>query len=90
MRTYAGTLERDDGQWVRATKDYVNTRYSTLDQINTGNVASLKLHGRSTPAEPADRKLRRLRQTIRCTSSHRGRHLVRLDLAKPSPPLKWR
>jgi lanthanide-dependent methanol dehydrogenase len=30
IRTYAGTLEPDDGQWVRATKDYANTRYSTL------------------------------------------------------------
>src|SRR5690242_4662175 len=43
MRQYAGTLEPDDGQWVRATKDYANTRYSTLDQINQGNVAQLKL-----------------------------------------------
>jgi hypothetical protein len=36
-------LEKDDGQWVRATKDYANTRYSTLDQINTANVGSLKV-----------------------------------------------
>src|SRR4051794_12539433 len=27
MRQYDGTLEPDDGQWVRATKDYANTRY---------------------------------------------------------------
>ena len=40
---HTGTLEKDDGQWVRATKDYANTRYSTLDQINTGNVAGLKV-----------------------------------------------
>src|SRR5579875_1267368 len=43
MRPYTGTLEPDDGQWVRATKDYANTRYSSLNQINTGNVASLKV-----------------------------------------------
>ena len=30
IRPYSGTLEQDDGQWVRATKDYANTRYSTL------------------------------------------------------------
>ena len=43
VRPYAGTLEPDDGQWVRATKDYANTRYSTLDQINQSNVSQLKL-----------------------------------------------
>ena len=42
-RPYAAQLEPDDGQWVRATKDHANTRYSTLDQINTGNVAALKV-----------------------------------------------
>ncbi len=43
MHPYAGQLEADDGQWVRATKDYANTRYSSLNQINTGNVGSLKV-----------------------------------------------
>src|SRR5690242_9747782 len=33
----------DDGQWPMAAKDYANTRYSTLDEINTGNVANLKV-----------------------------------------------
>src|SRR3954470_15272116 len=33
----------DDGQWVMATKDYSNTRYSELDQINVTNAANLKL-----------------------------------------------
>jgi PQQ-dependent dehydrogenase (methanol/ethanol family) len=33
----------DDGQWVMATKDYTNTRYSKLDQINTENVKNLKV-----------------------------------------------
>ncbi len=41
--TYAGPIEADDGQWTRATKDYANTRYSTLDQINTDNVVNLKV-----------------------------------------------
>jgi glucose dehydrogenase len=43
IHPYASQLEPDDGQWVRATKDYANTRYSSLDQINTGNVGSLKV-----------------------------------------------
>ena len=36
-------MEKDDGQWVRATKDYANTRYSSLDQINIVSVANLKV-----------------------------------------------
>jgi alcohol dehydrogenase (cytochrome c) len=34
-------LSQDDKQWVMAPKNYANTRYSGLDQINTGNVANL-------------------------------------------------
>src|SRR5215210_7985177 len=33
----------EDGQWLMAAKDYANTRYSALDQINTGNVANLRV-----------------------------------------------
>ncbi len=31
------------GEWRSQARDYANTRYSTLDQINTGNVAELRL-----------------------------------------------
>jgi PQQ-dependent dehydrogenase (methanol/ethanol family) len=34
---------RDDGQWIMAAKDYANTRYSGLDQINAGNVKDLRV-----------------------------------------------
>jgi lanthanide-dependent methanol dehydrogenase len=33
----------DDGQWTMAPKDYANTRFSPLDEINTGNVKGLKV-----------------------------------------------
>ncbi|HEU4699154.1 MAG TPA: methanol/ethanol family PQQ-dependent dehydrogenase [Gemmatimonadales bacterium] len=33
----------DDGQWTMATKDYANTRYSTLAQIDTATVKNLQL-----------------------------------------------
>jgi alcohol dehydrogenase (cytochrome c) len=36
-------LMKDDKQWPMAAKDYANTRFSSLDQINAGNVANLKL-----------------------------------------------
>src|SRR5205085_10445179 len=32
----------DDGDWAMAAKDYANTRYSTLNEINTGNVSQMK------------------------------------------------
>jgi PQQ-dependent dehydrogenase (methanol/ethanol family) len=33
----------DDGQWLMASKDYANTRFSDLRDITSGNVSSLKL-----------------------------------------------
>lgn len=33
----------DDGQWTMPAKDYASWRFSSLDQINTENVKSLKL-----------------------------------------------
>jgi PQQ-dependent dehydrogenase (methanol/ethanol family) len=36
-------LAKDDKQWAMAPKDYANTRFSGLDQINAGNVARLSL-----------------------------------------------
>lgn len=40
---YKGSLEPDDGQWIRPAKDYASTRYSTLDQINQSTVKNLKV-----------------------------------------------
>src|SRR5437763_15550449 len=36
-------LMKDDKQWPMAAKNYANTRFSSLDQINAGNVGGLKL-----------------------------------------------
>ena len=36
-------LQADDGQWVMPAKNYASWRYSGLDQINTNNVANLKV-----------------------------------------------
>ena len=36
-------LSGDDKQWVMAPKNYANTRYSGLDQINAGNAGKLQL-----------------------------------------------
>ena len=36
------STEAEDGQWLMPAKNYASTRYSGLDQINTGNVSNLK------------------------------------------------
>jgi lanthanide-dependent methanol dehydrogenase len=36
-------LSQDPNQWVMQTGDYANTRFSKLDQINTGNVGKLQV-----------------------------------------------
>jgi lanthanide-dependent methanol dehydrogenase len=36
-------LPRDDGQWLHPAKDYASTRFSSLDQIDVGNAATLRL-----------------------------------------------
>ncbi len=36
-------LSADDSQWPMATKNYANTRYSGLDEINTQNASQLKM-----------------------------------------------
>src|SRR5829696_7930101 len=38
-----GVEEAEDGQWLMPAKNYASTRYSGLDQINTGNVKDLKV-----------------------------------------------
>src|SRR5205085_5142891 len=35
--------DADDGQWVRAARDYASTRYSGLTQITSGNARQLRL-----------------------------------------------
>ena len=91
MRPYTGTLEADDGQWVRATKDYANTRYSTLDQINQSNVGQLKLAwafdtGTTRGEEAAPLVVNNTMYVVTPWPNT----LFALDLTKPGAPLKWR
>ncbi len=39
----AAGVGQEDGQWLMAAKDDANTRFSGLNQINTGNAGSLKV-----------------------------------------------
>jgi lanthanide-dependent methanol dehydrogenase len=43
LRLAGAQPETEDGQWITSGKNYANTRFSGLNQINTSNVAQLKV-----------------------------------------------
>jgi lanthanide-dependent methanol dehydrogenase len=90
-RPYTSKLEADDGQWVRAAKDFASTRYSTLDQINRDNVSQLAL------AWKFDTGLRRGHEAAPIIVNHMmyvvtpwPNLLIAFDLTKPGPAVKWK
>src|SRR5262245_3313829 len=46
-------LAKDPKQWVMPAKNYASTRYSELNQINTGNVANLQVAWTFSTGAPA-------------------------------------
>ena len=80
----------DDGQWTMAAKNYASTRYSTLTQIDTHNIGSLKLawtfstgltHGHE--AAPLI-----VNNTMYIVTPYPN-YLYALDLTKQGAPMKW-
>lgn len=91
LRPYEGRLAEDDGQWLRATKDYANTRYSSLDQINQSNVSHLRLaftfstgvnHGQEAAPIVANGTM--------YVATPWPNVIYALDLTKAGAPLKWK
>jgi PQQ-dependent dehydrogenase (methanol/ethanol family) len=90
LHAYTGTLTPDDGQWVRATKDYGNTRYSALDQVNTGNVANLKVAWTfDTGVAKGQEAAPIVADGTMYIAAPWPNKLFALDLTKPGAPLKW-
>ncbi|HEX8211532.1 MAG TPA: PQQ-dependent dehydrogenase, methanol/ethanol family [Longimicrobium sp.] len=89
-RPAAAAFRPEDGQWVMSLKDYAGTRYSGLDQINTGTVRGLKL------AWHFDLKLARGQEatplvvdnTMYVVTSFPNL-LYAFDLTRPGPAVKW-
>jgi PQQ-dependent dehydrogenase (methanol/ethanol family) len=80
----------DDGQWTMPAKNYASTRFSTLDQINTGNAKNLKLAwtfstGMTHGHEAAPIVVNNTMYVI----TPYPNTLFALDLTKPGAPLKW-
>jgi PQQ-dependent dehydrogenase (methanol/ethanol family) len=81
----------DDGEWRMAGKDYANTRYSALDQIKTGNVASLKLAFTfSTGVTRGHEAAPIVAGNTMYIVTPFPNHLYALDLTRPGAPTKWK
>ncbi len=87
---YSGKIAPDDGQWTRPAKDYASTRYSSLDQINTGNVKNLKLAFTfSTGQERGHEAAPVVVNNTMYVVTPWPNVLYALDLTKPGAPVKW-
>ncbi|HKP73011.1 MAG TPA: PQQ-binding-like beta-propeller repeat protein, partial [Pyrinomonadaceae bacterium] len=83
--------EAEDGQWTMPAKNYASTRYSGLDQINAGNVGSLKV------AWTFDTGVNRGQEAAPIIAGDTmyvvtpfPNILYALDLTKPGAPVKWK
>jgi PQQ-dependent dehydrogenase (methanol/ethanol family) len=91
LRSYDGQLEQDDGQWLRATKDYANTRFSSLDQINQGDVAQLRpAFTFSTGVDHGQEAAPIVANGTMYIATPWPNILYALDLTKAGAPLKWK
>lgn len=80
----------DDGQWIMAAKNYASTRYSTLDQITTGNVKSLKVaFAFSTGTIHGNEAAPLVVNNTMYIVTPFPNNLYALDLTKPGAPTKW-
>ncbi|HWL69896.1 MAG TPA: methanol/ethanol family PQQ-dependent dehydrogenase [Geminicoccus sp.] len=87
----ASAAPPDDGQWTAPAKNHANTRYSELDEIDTGNVARLTVAftfstGVNRGQESAPLVVG---GTLYLVTPYPN-ILYALDLTKPGAPMKWR
>jgi PQQ-dependent dehydrogenase (methanol/ethanol family) len=90
--TIAGQIQNqpDDGQWPMPAKNYASTRYSTLDQINTGNVRNLRLTWTfSTGLTRGHEAAPLIVNNTMYIVTPWPNLLYALDLTKPGAPTKW-
>lgn len=83
-------IGQEDGQWLMAAKDYANTRYSGLDQINRGNIGSLKVAWTfSTGAVNGHEGAPLVAGDTMYVVTPFPNILYALDLTRPGSPPKW-
>src|SRR3954463_11333357 len=80
----------DDGQWVRPGKDYQGTRFSGLTEINTQNVASMKVVSTFATGSIRGHEAAPIvaNGTMFVVTPYPN-IVYALDLTKPGFPIKW-
>jgi len=81
----------EDGQWTAPAKNYANTRYSGLNEINTGNVGKLQVaFSFSMGVDRGQESAPLVVGSTLYVVSPFPNFLYALDLNKPGAPLKWK
>ncbi|WP_159716201.1 methanol/ethanol family PQQ-dependent dehydrogenase [Geminicoccus flavidas] len=87
----ASAAPPDDGQWTAPAKNHANTRYSELDEIDTGNVARLTVAFTfSTGVNRGQESAPLVVGDTMYLVTPYPNILYALDLTKPGAPMKWR
>jgi PQQ-dependent dehydrogenase (methanol/ethanol family) len=83
-------VPQDDGQWTMPAKDYASTRFSSLDEINAGNAANLKVAWTFSTGNTRGHEAAPLvvGGTMYIVTPYPN-ILYALDLTKPGAPAKW-
>lgn len=78
------------GEWRLPAGDYANTRFSTLDQINTGNAQNLKVFTTFSTGIPHGHEGQPLivNNTMYVVTPFPN-NLIAVDLTKPGGAIKW-
>jgi PQQ-dependent dehydrogenase (methanol/ethanol family) len=90
-RPPASAAPPDDGQWTMPAKNFASTRYSELDEIDTGNVARLTVAFTfSTGVNRGQESAPLVVGSTMYVLTPYPNILYALDLTKPGAPMKWR
>ena len=85
------TTEAEDGQWTMPAKNYASTRFSGLEDINAGNVASLKLAWSfSTGVVRGHESAPIIANNTMYVITPYPNIVYALDLTQPGAPVKWK
>ncbi len=83
--------EPEDGQWIMPAKNYASTRFSGLEDINTGNVANLKLAWSfSTGVVRGHEAAPIVANNTMYVITPYPNIVYALDLTQPGAPVKWK
>jgi lanthanide-dependent methanol dehydrogenase len=81
----------EDGQWTMPAKDFASTRYSGLEEINSGNVANLKLAWTfSTGVLRGHEAAPIVVNGVMYVVTPYPNIVYALDLSQPGAPVKWK